>query len=356
MANGTGTAIPVPGTTPQTGGLNIPDYQKKVQSAAAATRRTGEPSKQGLASAEKAAGQLRGARGDVGRAAVESFRTQAGAQKSQAQKAASALEMMGESTQRGLQNLEAIQSSVRQTAQRATESWGTAAEKADEYVKAARTRVGEVLGKLDQVNEEFGKERSFAKAHAMQASVQATIGSMRREERNILENYGTDSPEYQQFQASKRSALATVQSNIHASYQQMQEQQNQTYINAVSDAYTKSNMYLGFQEQQHVEMLKFREQSRTAYALQVSQFDVAVEQMKMSGMENLANWMVETPSFTMDMTPLMTLLSDLQTAQETEARAMQVEGAQARLTSAEAGRSEMWNKYLGQRLGVGGGR
>jgi hypothetical protein len=41
--------------------------------------------------------------------------------------------------------------------------------------------------------------------------------------------------------------------------------------------------------------------------------------MKMNGMENLANWIVQSPVFTMDITPTITAIADL----ETQARAAQ---------------------------------
>jgi len=126
-----------------------------------------------------------------------------------------------------------------------------------------------------------------------------------------METYGTDSKEYQQFTASKKVALGAVQSNIHATYAQLAEQQGLSYLNATSDAMTKSNMYLGFQEQQHVEMLKYKDSAKNAYNLQVAQFQTGVEQLKMAGMENLANWIIETPTFSMDMTPLVTLITEL---------------------------------------------
>ena len=239
----------------------------------------------------------------------------------EAEKAATGLEIAGEATEKFMGNLEAIQGQVKTQVANAQQSWGAAAEKADEYVQAARSRVGEVLGKIDEINSQIAKDRDFSKAHTMQASVQSVIGSMKTEERNIMETYGTDSKEYQQFTASKQTALATVQSNIHATYAQLSEQQSQTYLNATADVMTKSNMYLGFQEQQHVEMLKYKDGAKNAYNLQVAQFQTGVEQLKMAGMENLANWIIETPTFSMDVTPLLTLIGDLQTTQQIERRA-----------------------------------
>ena len=311
MANGITTPTTPTTPTPSTGGLNYEDYQKRVREAAARTRDigpTGIP--EGISDLAERAPE-----GSVARiqseAAVSQYGQEAATTQEQAEKAASGLEMAGEATGRYLQNLEAIQGRLRTQVANAKDSWGAAAEKADEYVMAARGRVGEVLGKIDEINSQIAKDRDFSKAHAMQASVQAALGSMKNEERNILETYGTDSKEFQQFVESKRTTLATVQGNIHANYAQLAEQQGQTYLNATADAMTKSNMYLGFQEQQHVEMLKYKEGAKNAYNLQVSQFEVGIEQMKMAGMENLANWIVETPSFSMDMTPLVTLLAEL---------------------------------------------
>jgi len=102
-------------------------------------------------------------------------------------------------------------------------------------------------------------------------------------------------------------------------------------------------MYVGFQEQQHVEMLKYSEGAKAQYALQAAQLDTTLEQMKMTGMENLANWILETPSFTMDMTPLMTMIADLKTTEETTALAR----AELPLRTREAG--------IKKGISVGGG-
>lgn len=302
-----------------TGGLDYEAYQKKIQETAAATRDIGDTA---LPSGAKDIGGLKGIYGEMGEAAVSQYGQQAETKQKQAEKAATALEMQGGATVDYLQRLEGIREGVTTRAEAAREAWGAPIEKADEYVQAARQRVSDVLEKLDDINSQIGRDRDFSKAHAMQASVQATLGSMKAEERNITETYGIDSKEYEQFQQSKQTALGAVQSNIHASYQQLQEKQGQTYLNVTSEAYTKSNMYLGFQEQQHVDMLRYKADAQNAYDLKVSEFEIGVEQLRMSGMENMANWIVETPTFSMDATPLMTLLADLALAQRAELTAI----------------------------------
>ena len=291
------------------------EYESTIQQQAAETRDVGDVSIP--AGTGKAVGALTGGYKGVGEMAVSEYGKQAKVQEKRAEKAATALEMQGGATVEYLQGLERIQEGVTAQAGAARDAWGAAPEKADEYVQAARGRVGEVLAKLDEINTQIGKDRDFSKAHAMQASVQATLGSMRAEERNITETYGTGSKELEQFRMSKTGALATVQSNIHTSFQQLQEQQGQNYLQVVSEAYTKQNMYLGFQEQQHVDMLKYKADAQNAYDLKVSQFEIGIEQLKSAGAENLANWIIETPTFSMDATPLMTMLFDLYATQKT---------------------------------------
>lgn len=311
-----------------TGSVDYGDYQQKIQKTAAATRDIGDTTVP--AGATATVGQLSGAYKGIGETAISQYGQQAETQQKQAEKAATALEMQGGATIEYLQRLDKIREGVTARAEAASAAWAAAPEKADEYVQAARGRVGEVLAKLDDINSQIGKDRDFSKAHAMQASVQATLGSMKAEERNIVETYGADSKEFEQFQMSKMTTLGAVQSNIHASYQALQEKQGQNYLNVVSEAYSKGNMYVGFQEQQHVDMLRYKADAQNAYDLKVSQFEIGVEQLRSAGMENLANWIIETPTFSMDATPLMTLLTDLVQTQSTEARANKLAEAATR--------------------------
>ncbi len=332
-----------------TGDFDYEAYRSKIQQTAAQTRDVGTTGVPG--GAKTAVAGLRGTYKGIGETAISQFGEQAKVKEKEAEKAASALEMQGGATIDYLQRLDKIREGVTTRAGAARQAWADAPEKADDYVQASRQRVGEVLDKLDEINSQIGKDRDFSKAHAMQASVQATLGSMKAEERNIVETYGADSKEFEQFQMSKQTTLATVQSNIHASYQQLQEKQGQNYLNVVSEAYTKSNMYVGFQEQQHVDMLKYKADAQNAYDMQVSQFEIGVEQLRMSGMENLANWIVETPTFSMDATPLMTLLSDLVTTQRTQQRADFLANQQARATR---GGTKSWAEtYKGPKVVAG---
>jgi len=229
----------------------------------------------------------------------------------QADKASAGLEVMGAGMEAYMKRLQSAQDFAATSYQSAAEGWGAAAEKADEYVQASRARVAEVLSTLDETHQQIGRDRDFARAHAMQAGVQATLGSMKAEERNILQNYGADSAEYNQFVQSKGTALATMASNIHTNYQQLAETASVQHMMATNEAMWKQNMYTSFQEQQHVEMLKFLESSKYQYAMEKAKFDVEVEQLRMAGMENVASWFYNTPNFMYDAMPIVDVLAEV---------------------------------------------
>lgn len=254
-------------------------------------------------------------------AAIESYKTQAGAKKQEAEKAAQALTMQGAATEASMRRLQELQVEAYGRREKATETWGVAAKKAGEYVQSADLRTRQALDRLDEINASISEGRDFAKAHAMNAAVQGVIGSMSELEDQTVQKYGVDSKEYQQFQAKKAQTLSTTQSQVETSYRQLAEQQSLTYMNASNELQWKEDMYSSFQEQQHVETLRYLAQANDAYDMQLSQFGLAIEQMRSAGMENMANWIVQTPVFSMDIMPLVTYASDLMAARRAEGAA-----------------------------------
>ena len=189
--------------------------------------------------------------------------------------------------------------------------WVEAAKKAGEYVDATRSRTTQTLRELDTLFEGLNTDRDFEKAHAMQAGVQATLGSMETEGRAITEKYGVDSKEFQVFTKKKMKSLGNMQSQIEVGYANVIEEAGRNFLNARTGLAERMHMYTGFQEQQHVETLRGMARSSESYALQTSQFLLTVEQMKMAGMDDLANWMVGTPEFSMELGSLMASMVDI---------------------------------------------
>ena len=247
----------------------------------------------------------------LGQEAIKSYNSEYEAMQKQASQSAQGLELMGEATFASQQRLEGLQAQANEATASVLNSYNSAVDKAEEYAEKSDARLGESLAKIDEIFQSWEDSRDFEKAHAMQVAAQTALQGFKKEERNILETYGVMSPEYEQFRQGKAQTLAQMQSNVHATFGQMREQQYQTYMNVTNEAMWKQNMYTSFQEQQHVEMLKYMADAEITYAMQNTQLQVGIEQLKMAQMENLGNWIVGTPSFTMDSTPLVTLLAEL---------------------------------------------
>lgn len=244
-------------------------------------------------------------------AAASSYGAQAESTKQQAEKAAKALTLQGATTEMSMQRLGQLSQEAYESKATASEQWGNAAEQAAEYVQSASLRTKDALARLDGINKDIAQGRDYAKAHAMNAAVQSVIGSLSELEDQTIQKYGVDSKEYQQFRAKKAQSLSTTQSQIETSYRQLAEQQNITYMNASNELQWKEDMYESYQQQQHVETLRYLAQADQAYDLQFSQFQVALAQMRGTTMENMANWMVETPTFSVDMMPYVSLIADM---------------------------------------------
>ena len=133
-----------------TGDFDYESYQKKIEQTAAATRDVGDVT--APAGAKTAVGGLRGAYKGIGETAIAQYGRQAEVKGKEAEKAATALEIQGGATIEYLQRLDKIREGVTTRAGAARDAWAAAPEKADDYVQAARSRVGEVLAKLEDIN------------------------------------------------------------------------------------------------------------------------------------------------------------------------------------------------------------
>ena len=283
----------------QTKQVNAPAWQPYYEGA----KKTGLFSTKGPMGPTSSGLQLLGA--------VESYKTQTAVKQQEAEKAALALRLQGATTEASMRRLQELSQEAYGRRATATEAWGAAGKKAGEYVQSAELRTRQALNRLDEINAGISEGRDFAKAHAMNAAVQGIMGAMKVEEDQIVQRFGIGSKEQEQFRARKMQTLSTAQSQIETSYRQLAEQQSLTYMNASNELQWKEDMYASFQEQQHVETLRYLAQANDAYDMQLSQFNLTIEQLRSSGMENMANWMVQTPVFSMDIQPLATLIADL---------------------------------------------
>jgi len=232
-----------------------------------------------------------------------------------AEKAAEALKIKGATTQASMQRLAQLQQQTTERTQNYADAWNEAVKKAGEYVENARERTTSLLGKIQELGNDIINDLDFEKAHAFQASVQGLKGSMEEERRAIARKYGTDSKELAQFDQKRKSTIGGIFSQVTSAFGAAVREAGTSVMNAFADAGQRMHMYTNFAEQTHVETLKAKAQLNAAYDLQTSQFQLGVEQLRMSGMDDLANWLVETPEFSIDMAPLLNLMADLQELQ-----------------------------------------
>lgn len=245
----------------------------------------------------------------TGKGIVAGYETKREAMTKEAKKSAEALELMGMQTVTMLKNLGGLEEEVKGQYDTARGNWQKAIDQAEEYAKASPIRALASLEKLEEVNNQIATGRDFAKAHDAQAAAQSVIAASRGAVRQAAELYGAGSPEHRQAQESQKQSLAAAQSGIIGAYRRIEEAQNIAYMNASAETMWRGDMYTSFQEQQHVETIRYMAQSSQEYSLQWGQFQLGIEQLKAAGLENLANWLVQTPTYSMDVAPYLTALA-----------------------------------------------
>lgn len=241
------------------------------------------------------------------------YSSQATSLKGQAEKAAGAIEMKAAGTASYIQNLEQLQAEQAMSNTSMATQWSQAAKQAEEYVADARLRTTQTLREFDSIYKSITQDRDYAKAHAMQAGVQSVIGSMAEEEEYLRRT--AKSPEdltkqLLQFNQKKRTALGTMQSNIEAAYSQLIEESTTNYMGTRANLIDRMHMYTGYAEQNHINTLLEKAKASEAYSLANAQFMVSIEQMKLAGLSEFAEFAMNTPEFTMELAPVISAMID----------------------------------------------
>ena len=187
--------------------------------------------------------------------------------------------------------------------------WERAMGKADEYVQNAQNRTVQAMQELDSNIKAMKDDMRFEKAHDMQVATQTALGQMNDYGDVISRRYGQDSPEYQQFTQQKSSTLATTQSSIHATYGQLNASMNQGFLTTRAQLSGNMAMYENYNEQASLEVYKTAAAADQQYELNATSQLITIEQLKMSGQTLLADWMANTPVFSMSVSGLLSFLA-----------------------------------------------
>jgi len=253
--------------------------------------------------------------------------------------------------------------------------WKMNIDKADEYVANANNRMADVMAKIEAIHADTMKamgdfsvkidpfkwdppkveeSSNLAKmsAHAMQASVQATMGAFDSVKQEIAGRYGADSPEMRELNAKYNASLTGIQSTIQVEFAKLQEtsrmqKEQLAYMESIEanknfnsysqhaqdislaaqtallqartnvatsgeasmiKAMTDMSMYINYHEQM---AMQTRAQYATATAednLKRTQLDLQVAQLKNLGYTDTANWLASMPEYTIELGGLMEII------------------------------------------------
>lgn len=244
-------------------------------------------------------------------AAIGSLQTQREALTGQAERAATALEMRGESAAEEMRRLEAIGGEFEAARGRTQDLWTEYTGKMEEYVETANRQTRESLGRLDELFEAIGKGRDFAKAHSAQALADSVLGSMDAELRDVARAYGKDSKEYQERVAVRGRTLAATSSQLQASYYAMEEETAKLHLNVTADVGTKMTQYESWARMYVSDAYKTSAIESGKYDLAGAQLSVDIARMVGTIYEDVANWIIQTPAFVMDLQPYANLMAEL---------------------------------------------
>lgn len=253
-------------------------------------------------------------------AAVETYTSQRKAMEKDAEKAAAALEIKAAGTAESMKRMASVASGIAIAKEGSAALYARAGQEIEDYQRNVKDRAAASMAKLEETYKEMGKNRDFSQAHATQAGVQATIGTMNEEGRNVAERYGTDSMEYKEWEGRKSASLATLNSNITATYQQFRETQDNAFLNATNEQLWRSDQYASFADQSAVEGRLAIARYSDEFSLNASQLQISLEQMRGTALDDIANWIQQTPSYYMDATPTVSLLGELSTSYLTDAQ------------------------------------
>jgi len=305
--------------TNSTGATNYDAMAKRIQDAASATRKV-EGADTAVSTLNKYVGSLPYTRTQfgsyqptqiqqTGKALIGNLQTDIAAKQQQASKAASALEQKGQSSIESLRRLDAFGEDVAAKGQQAHQSWETAAAQAKDYVATAEYEVARSLKDTTDIGKQIGTNLDFSKAHDMQVSAQAVLGSMKQAEDAIRVNGKPE--ELQQFLQMKGQSLALAQSQLHSYHSQLKTNIDTQMAQLRYDVKTKLQQYVGYNQQNHIQVLSSMAASDAQYAIQATQTQFGIEQARMQIGDSFAVFLGSTPTFAIDLQPMLMEINEL---------------------------------------------
>ena len=193
-----------------------------------------------------------------------------------------------------------------------------------------------VMGQLTDLSKQMTTDMNFAKAHDMQVTAQAVIGSMKQAEDNVLSQYGPDSAEYQQFKMSKSKSLALAQSQLHADYAKLDSERKTTMFGVMAQAQTAGEQLVGYNRQNHVNTMTAMATSVAQYQIQETQTLLGLEQLRSQVGNDITDYLASSPSYAVDLQPFLMELNEAYAAEQATKKANTQYGVLPRATGSIA--------------------
>lgn len=231
------------------------------------------------------------------------------------------IEVKGAEAIASLDQLQRLQASAEQTKTTAASAWQVALDKADDAVKNANERMAEVMGKLDTMIGEVGEGLDFARAHAIQSTSVGVLNSMQEAERNIVSQFGRNSPEHQQFMAQKATSLQSSISQIHEQIGKLATEARTTLTGVWGQTAQTMASLVNYQEKGQVEAYTAAAQAVPMMELQTAGLMMEIERYKSTVLSDIADTLSGASVLRLDTLPLATLLGDWSMANAAEQRA-----------------------------------
>lgn len=263
---------------------------------------------------ERSASDIRSApdsRISQAKALVQDVKTQEANMKRQAEQHALATQMLMQASMDYQRAMDQIQQGIPLRLEELNGAWERALAKADEIVASAARRSMEAYRQIDQDIAQMRQSLSFEKAHSLQTAVHSLTDQFDHLEAQIAAKYGANSPEMLQFKQNKQLTIANTQSQIHTAFGQLRAQLDAAAGQLRSDTIQRMAMYENYNEQAALDVYKAAAQASNAYALEAAQLRLAAEQYKMNNQTMLAEWIVNTPVFSISYGSLASALATL---------------------------------------------
>jgi hypothetical protein len=266
--------------------------------------------------------------GPVGSALKQDWDTQNQVLGQQAERNKQAFMLQSQGFSSGMQQTGEAKTKAAGRNQKVDEMQQQAMQQAQQYVTDAKMRSAEMNNKVESLHLETLKSLDAGKVHDMAVNLQGFLGQKKQTLKQVEQQYGRDSAEYAQTQQAYGSGIATAMSSVQSLYSKLRNDANMGYEQVAADVQKAGGQFVGYSEQNHVQILDSQAKVAASEAANRSNFDLAVAQLEGGMYENMANWLVASPFMSASLTPIMSYLAATEQANNAAASAERIAGMQ----------------------------